>query len=230
MSATPAVPIVLLPGLDGTATLRRAIAERLGLSRPVTVIVYADDPALDYKALDGFVRARLPAGRFVVLGESFSGPVAIRLAHDEPDRVAGLVLASTFAYSPWPSWLSPAVSLLDARFCPDYLAELVLLGDRATPELRQLLREVVKALPRRVLQARSREALAVDVSELLSTSSCPALCLAGDSDWLIQRRCSALIGVLRPDCEMVVFDGAHNLLMTHVDEATLAINQFCDKL
>lgn len=224
------VPIVLLPGLDGTAALRTAIASRLAFSRAVTVIAYDDDPALDYAALDGFVRARLPAGRFVVLGESFSGPVAIRLAHDQPDRVAGLVLASSFARHPWPSWLSPAVALLDARYCPRRLADLVLLGDRASPELSRVLRQVVDGLPRAVLQARSRAALAVDVSRLLAATTCPALCLYGSWDWLIQRRCASHIQALRLDCEMVVFDGAHNLLMTHAEEATLAINQFCDKL
>jgi pimeloyl-ACP methyl ester carboxylesterase len=230
VTAAVPVPIVLLPGLDGTAALRTAIASRLAFSRAVTVIAYDDDPALDYDALDGFVRARLPAGRFVVLGESFSGPVAIRLAYDERDRVAGLVLASTFARNPWPSWLASAVSLLDARYCPDRLADLILLGDRASPELSRVLHQVVDALPRTALQARSRAALTVDVSTLLAATTCPALCLSGSSDWLVQRRCASHIRALRPDCEMIVFDGSHNLLMTHVDEATLAINQFCDKL
>ena len=224
------LPLVLLPGLDGTLALRTRLADALSPYRRVTVIPYPDDPALDYAALDGFVRERLPTGRFVVLGESFSGPVAIRIAHDAPGRAAGLILVSTFAKNPWPSALSAAVGLLDARYCPDWLLEWMMLGDRTSPDIAQTLHGVADALPRRVLQARARAALNIDVSALLAATTCPALCVAGRSDWLIQARNLKHIVTLRPDCEVVTFDGAHNLLMTHVDEATLAINRFCERL
>lgn len=223
------VGVVLLPGLDGTNALRATFAARLSQDRAVTVIPYPDDEALDYRALDGFVRDRLPEGRFVVLGESFSGPVAITLAHDAPDLVAGLILVSTFAKNPWPSALSHAVPLLDARLCPDWLLDLIMLGDRTSPVLAHTLQTVAAALPRAVLQARARAALTIDVSDQLAATRCPVLCLSGRSDWLIQSRSRAHIVRCRPDCRVVTLDGAHNLLMTHVDEATLAVGQFCNR-
>jgi pimeloyl-ACP methyl ester carboxylesterase len=221
------LPIVLLPGLDGTALLRAPFAGQLGLSCPVQIIAYPDDPALDYAALERLVRSQLPAeGRFVVLGESFSGPLAIRIAHAYPDRCAGLILVSTFARSPWPAWLAPAVHVLDERKCPDRWIEAVMLGAHGTPEAIAALRQVSAALPREVLQARARAALTVDVRRLLAETKCPVLCLHGRSDWLIRAKCAREIVKLRPDATMVWLEGAHNLLMTHIEAATREITRF----
>ena len=221
------LPIVFLPGLDGTAQLRAALVERVSQSRATTVIAYPDDPALDYAKLDAFVQARLPQGRFAVLGESFSGPAAIRIAHGQGDRVAGLILLSTFARNPWPRWLARLVPLLDVRICPDAFLDWLMLGDRGAAGQQELLHRVAAAMPRAVLHSRARAALRVDVSNLLAATKCPVLCLAGASDWLIERRCATHIQSLRPDCELIWLDGAHNLAMTHVDELATVIERFC---
>jgi hypothetical protein len=58
------------------------------------------------------VRAALPTrGRFVLLAESFSGPLAIRIAADPPSALVGLILCVTFARNPYPSlaWARPGV-------------------------------------------------------------------------------------------------------------------------
>lgn len=55
--------IILLPGLDGTGVL--------------------------FKPLVGFVLDRLPDSEFVLLGESFSGPIALRVAARKPAGVCG---------------------------------------------------------------------------------------------------------------------------------------------
>lgn len=224
------LPLVILPGLDGAAELRAGLAERLARTRPVISLSYAHDPALGYAALDGYVRARLPEGRFVLVGESFSGPVAIKLAHDEPQRVAGLVLASTFARHPWPRWMAAFAPYLDARLTPEAVLDWVMLGPKATARQRALFHKAVADLPRDVMRARAREALSIDVSGLLAATACPVLCIVGQSDWLIQRRCWRHIRQLRPDCEVAVFDGAHDLLLTHDAEATLTIERFCARL
>ncbi len=225
-----ALPLVLLPGLDGTVALRASFADWLSRFCPVEIIAYPDDPALGYAALEPLVRNRLPAGRFVVLGESFSGPLAIRIAHDFPGRCAGLILVSTFARSPWPSWLAAAVRVLDERACPDSWIEAVMLGSHGTPENVAELRRVSAALPRAVLQGRARAAVSVDVSRLLAATTCPVLCLHGRSDWLIRSKCAREIVRLRLDARMVWLDGAHNLLMTHISEAAREILSFSARL
>ena len=223
---SPTLPVVVLPGLDGTLALREGFAGRLKQQRPATVIPYPDDPALDYANLDTFVHARLPAGRFALLGESFSGPVAIRVAQSLPGRCVALILVSTFARNPWPSWFGLAAGLMDARLCPDGVLEAIMLGAHATPDSVEALHRVTAALPRNVLQARVRAALAVDVRAVLAATVCPVLCLHGRADWLIQSRCAHEIRRLRSDTSLICLDGAHNLLMTHADDATREIGHF----
>ena len=86
MNASQRIPIALLPGMDGTGELLDALASRLSLSRPVHIISYPLDKPLGYAELTGFAAARLPEGRFAILGESFSGPVAIEIAASRAAR------------------------------------------------------------------------------------------------------------------------------------------------
>jgi len=63
-----------------------------------SVLGYPADRALGYEELAAWVLAQLPRDqRFVLLAESFSGPVALRFADAVSDRCAGLVLSTTFA-------------------------------------------------------------------------------------------------------------------------------------
>ncbi len=106
--------MVLLPGMDGTATLFAPLVEALAPTHCLPV-AYPCDQALDYDALEALVRARLPTAEpFVVVAESFSGPLGIRLAAEPPPGLAGVMLVATFATSPVgiPAWLLRAIAPL----------------------------------------------------------------------------------------------------------------------
>ena len=69
------------------------------------VIPFPTDEPLGYAELETLVRQALPADRrFVLLAESFSGPLAIRIGADPPRGLAGVILCGTFAKNPYP-WL-----------------------------------------------------------------------------------------------------------------------------
>ena len=90
--------VVVLPGLDGTTVLLAPFLAALqGRGVPASAVGYPGDRPLDYDALEPLVRAQLPRTPFVLLGESFSGPLAIRIAADPPPGLRGLVLSTTFA-------------------------------------------------------------------------------------------------------------------------------------
>ena len=230
MTLKQAVPVVIIPGLDGTYALRAELMERIGTSRPTTLVAYPDDSVLDYPALDQRAKTHLPHGPFVVLGESFGGPAAIKLAHDMPERAVGLILASTFARHPWPTWLAPAASLLDQRLCPDFILEWIMLGTNPRLEHRRVFEQVTMNLPKHVLQARARAALLIDTSAQLAATACPVLCIHGRFDQLIPARCAHFSARLRPGTKMSWLDGAHDLLLTHAVEAATAIEAFCGTL
>jgi pimeloyl-ACP methyl ester carboxylesterase len=67
------------------------------------IITYPPNIPLSYTALESLVRESLPTDRpFVLLGESFSGPIAISLSARQLPQQVGLVLCSTFARNPRP--------------------------------------------------------------------------------------------------------------------------------
>src|SRR5262245_31175156 len=92
MGATENIAIAVLPGMDGSGLLLTDLVQRLALQRPVRLISYPNEP-LSYDDLTQFVVERIPNRRFAILGESFSGPIAIEIAATQP-RVTGLILAS----------------------------------------------------------------------------------------------------------------------------------------
>src|SRR5262245_9060176 len=96
MGTAGKLPLVLLQGMDGSGALLTELVECLASFRPVLVISFPNDKPLTYDDLTACVVERLPESRFVLLGESFSGPIAIEVAARQ-QRVAGLVLAASFA-------------------------------------------------------------------------------------------------------------------------------------
>ncbi len=101
-SSAPA--LVLLPGLDGTGILFNQFVEAIEpCVRTRRIVAYPPDEPLGYAELEALTREALPRDRpCVVLGESFSGPIAIRLAAERPPQVVGLILCVTFAKNPYP--------------------------------------------------------------------------------------------------------------------------------
>src|SRR4051794_30694541 len=102
--------LLLLPGMDGTGRLFARFARALEVYFETRVVAYPLDEALDYDAL--LARIAIPSGPFVVVAESFSGPIGIALAAARHASMRALVLAGSFARSPWPqvpAWLSVLV-------------------------------------------------------------------------------------------------------------------------
>ncbi len=229
MNASSSIPIVLLPGMDGTGELLDALAGRLSSSRPVHVVSYPLDKPLGYDDLTAFVTARLPEGRFAILGKSFSGPIAIEIAAKE-HRAAGLILASSFAWYPLPPLLAPFTRLLDLRRMPLRIVAAALLGAWTTPELKTRLLELIKKLPRETVQARAAAALRVDKRNALRRIACPIMCLHGRADRVTGKRCLRQILLAHPRCQVQWLDAPHMLLETHPDLAAGAIDAFCDRL
>src|SRR5262245_59650840 len=107
--------LVLLPGMDGTGDLFAPLLTALPPSLPAKVVRYPTAEPLGYAQLDGVAKAALPpADDFVILGESFSGPLAISLAAEPPSNLKALVLCCSFARNPRPvfSSLGPLVAAL----------------------------------------------------------------------------------------------------------------------
>ena len=229
MIASETIPIVLLPGMDGTGELLTKLANKLSMVRPVKIISYPMQPSLSYNDLTSFVVERVPKERFVILGESFSGPITIEIAAREP-RVAGLVLASSFACHPIPRLFSPLAKIIDLRRIPATIVSAVLLGSTGTPDLKVHLSQLLKKLPREVNRTRIAEVLRVDKRKRLRQVSCPTPCICGKYDRLTGQLCLKQILAAQPRCQVLWLNASHMLLETHAELTADAIHKFCARL
>lgn len=227
--------LVLLPGLDGTGDLFDPFLETFGAQTKVQVQVvrYPKDVALGYEELQDFVRKVLPVNEpYVLLGESFSGPIAIALAAESLPSLKGLVLCCTFARNPRPGLSSARVLLpfIPFQSMPLVALSQVLLGRFGTATLRRAIAGAVAQVSSAVLRARMRAVLAVDVSALLPRVLVPCIYLCASRDRLVPESAFAHIKTLLPSVAVVKIDGPHCLLQANPAEASAAISEFTRKV
>lgn len=95
--------LVLLPGLDGTGGLFAPFIDAVSSKFDVQVVHYPKEQVIGYKDLVNLAHDALPKDdSYFVLGESFSGPIAIALATDVPLLMRGMIRCCTFARNPRP--------------------------------------------------------------------------------------------------------------------------------
>jgi len=226
MVNTRALPIVLLPGLHGTRELLKDLSDQLSLHRTTRPLDYPRDQRFAYAELAAFVRTCVPDCPYVILGESFSGPIAIEIAATD-SRVRGLVLASSFARHPLPAQLAFFGGF--AAWTPKWIVAKALLGRGAAPDIKAQLSGTLADFlrEREVVSTRVKELLRVDKRDRLEQVKCPVLCLRGRRDWLVRRKSVEVIANAIPNCEVHLLDASHMVLTTHAEVAACLINRFC---
>jgi len=221
--------VLILPGLDGTARLLEGFCGHLHtLGVPACAIAYPTDCLMGYRDLEQLVRAKLPASSpFVLLGESFSGPVAIQIAANPPAGLKGLVLSTTFACAPvfGLSQLAALVRFAPAR-PPMGLLSWALLGRWATPDLQASLTEALRLVRPEVLRARAEAALRVDVSDLVSSVRVPALQIVALHDRLLTPSAARLLTTSLPASTTVGIPGPHLLLQACAEQCAQEVATF----
>ncbi|WP_082559681.1 alpha/beta fold hydrolase [Lysobacter sp. Root559] len=224
---------LLLPGMDGTGALLSDFAAALAPQFRPEVVAYPRDAAWGYDPLTDYVRARLPRDQpFVLLGESFSGPIAIRIAASRPDGLRGLVLCASFARAPSPpgwrlpaSWLGRIGAVLPIDRLPTRLTAAAMLGAWASEEWLTRTREVLATLDPAVIRARMHAGSTAEETAALARVACPLLYLRGRHDRLVSRRSWEHIRAILPLANCVELDGPHFLLQAKAIEAADAIKR-----
>ena len=165
---------------------------------------------------------------FHVLGWSFSGPLALMLAAEEPQRVRSVILSASFVRPPRPNVAKLRFALVGpvmwlwraARRMP-----LWLLRQR-TDAFRQAKSESWRRISARVLARRVREVMQVDAREALRTCRQPVLYLAASRDGIVPRRCLDEILSVRPSVKVVTIEGEHFAMYANPQPAARAIAAF----
>jgi len=166
---------------------------------------------LPYDALAERLQPRIPAGATLV-GESFSGPLAVLLANRVPVR--RVVLVASFVTPPamrWPRWLLRGLFSVPP---PGPVLRMLLLEREATDELLSALQTAIASVPAEVLADRARRVMEVDVREALGRVDAPVTYLRAMRDRVVGAGAADVVQAVRPDAEVVDVDGPHLLLQT----------------
>lgn len=209
--------LVLLPGMEGSGEFFTALINALGASIKTQVIAYPQENALSYSQLTGFVEKRLPKDApYVLLGESFSGPIAINIAAAKPPNLQALILVCTFIRSPIPipQFLRNIVCSIPASWIPFSIISRFLLGNHATPEISSRLKKILGGIPNHVFRERLLAILTVDASPALANIHTPILYLRATQDLIVPKTALELIMAQRPSVATADIAGPHFILQT----------------
>lgn len=225
------ITLVLLPGMDGTGTLFKPFVEMLGLRFNVKVVRYPTTEPMGYSELESYARAQLPTeGPFVILGESFSGPVAIALAASCSSQLKGLILCCSFARNPYPffSGFKSLVEAFPVSIVPKSVLSHFLLDPFATDTLRLALSQAIAQVSPSAFRSRIKAVLTVDVSEKLSTITVPILYLRASQDRVVPHSSSKHISLLNARTRIVDIVAPHFLLQAVPAEAAQVVDNFIE--
>ncbi|WP_211482717.1 alpha/beta fold hydrolase [Duganella sp. CF458] len=213
--------LVLLPGMDGTGELFTPFIQALGGEFDVRVVRYPGDHCGGYEQLEEVARAAIPLDRpYLLLGESFSGPLAISISASAPGQLLGLVLCCTFARNPRPglSALKPVIGAVPFKALPS--------GWLVDRPLRAAFERALEQVSTPALRARMRAVLAVDVCDRLRACAVPILYLRAKRDRLVPLAAASLITKIKPAAKVIAFDAPHFLLQTAPEHAAREVAAF----
>lgn len=223
------VHLVLLPGMDGTEVLFGPLLRSLPDWLHPTVVTYAIEGRNGYEDLLPKVLAAIDAlPECVVLGWSFSGPLALRAANQRRGRVRAVILCATFVRAPL-AWMRPWRALLQTPIVGTmrFLRRLPLwLGRPPNDPLRRDKAILWQRVPARTLAARARAIAAVDAREDLRGCVQPTLYLAASDDTVVPPANLDEVRRERPAVQVATIVGNHFALYANPMAATQAIERF----
>lgn len=227
------IAALILPGLDGSAALRRGFGQALQSFAEPVLVSYPPEGVSSYAQARVVVDRAISAGQaYVLVAESFSGPLACAIAGANPDGLRGLILCASFARypGPWPGALVPLVRALPPGPLLGMALRSLMLGRWSTPARASAFQDAVSRLSPAILRSRLRAAVQADARSALASTAVPVLFLKASSDRVVaasaaleaQSRCHSM--------ELRCVDGPHSLLQANPDGCSQEIRAFLRQL
>ena len=220
--------LILLPGLDGTGHLFAPFLKVLPSDVETTVVAYPGTLATfdDHVAYAEEAIFKSPCSVLVV--ESFSGQVALRLLTRQMTGLRAVVLVSTYGRMAH-RWLANMVARLPGALVEPFfpLGFGVAGMQGSSTSTAQLAFDVLRDTTWHPMASRLRMLAALpDVSRV--TSSVPVLCIDALHDRLVPR--SNSVARLLPDAQAVLVNGPHLLMQARPTACWREIKAFVDGL
>lgn len=226
--------LALLPGLDGTGLLFEPLISALPPVLNPLVVQYPRNSANSItEHVDAATAALSGGGRWLLVAESFSGPVAARMITERPELdIAGVVFCASFLTPPKRPLLALARRApLQAAFgipLPDWVFRTVCLGSRADRSTIALLRQALSCAGPEALAERLR--MLSGLPAYREHIDIPALYVRATKDRLIGSESMHDIARHCRQIETIEIEGPHFILQAHPESCAKAIAAFAGSL
>jgi pimeloyl-ACP methyl ester carboxylesterase len=223
----------MLPGLDGTGQVFEPLLQQLPEEIEAQVVRYPADRVMSFQEHVDFVRKQLPRKRpFVLLAESFSGPIGLQILSDPPENLKGVILVATFARHPTPFFLDAALylpqKLILNLFTKTFLGRFLCLGG-APSESVNIFQNALKSVKLNVLSNRLKILAELPPPPEISFSG-PSLYLQAKNDRLVPERATGPLQQLLPLLQIEQLPGPHITLLAHPETGARIISNFISGL
>lgn len=223
----------MLPGFDGTGLVFEPLLKHLPATIEPVIVRYPGDKPMSLQGHIDFARARLPEEKpFVLLAESFSGPIGLQMLADPPANLIGVVFVATFARYPKPFLLDLARHLpqgpLVKLFATTLLCRFFCLGS-ADCEAVALFQKALTSVDLAVLSQRLQILAELPPPPATSYSG-PCLYLQAGRDRLVPQRAASRLRDHLPQMQMSQIAGPHIILLARPDAGARIISNFIENI
>jgi pimeloyl-ACP methyl ester carboxylesterase len=221
--------LLLLPGLDGTGLIFQPLLAQLPAEIDAQVVHYPTDRPMSFWEHVDSARRQMPTDKpFVLLAESFSGPVALKLLAAAPDNLVGVIFVATFARYPSPFLLDTGrhlpQALLLKLFATPLFCRFFCLGN-APAKAVKLFRQALQSATLSVLSRRLQILAELPPPPDMAFSG-PILYIQAGNDRLVPPRAADAMQKLLPQLRIVQLPGPHIILLAQPEQGARLISDF----
>ncbi len=220
-------PLLLVPGLNCTASLWTAQVATLGLDRPVAV---ADHTGADtIAAIAALILAEAPP-RFALAGLSMGGYVAMEILRTAPERVERLCLLDTQARADGPEARETRLQQISiaerggfAKIAAIQFPRLVAPARLADAALAEIVRRMADDTGAEAFVRQQKAIMTrIDSRPSLARVTCPVTVIVGTEDQLTPPPLAREMADLVPGARLVEIPGAGHLSTLEAPDAVNA--------
>lgn len=223
--------LILLPGLDGTGLLFEPFLNILPNSEQVIVIKYPSDKKLDYDQLASYVKEQIPSKNFILLAESFSGPIVTKLL--KHTQLSAIILCASFLNSPRPILtriVSYCPSCIFKLRLPSFILRFFCFGRDCSYSTITLFYKAISLVNPSVLKFRLKLLSQINEIPNISNLAIPFYYLMPSDDLLVPKSCAQEILKAQKSLVIKKIEGAHFIMQSSPKESAKVIFDICNSI
>ena len=226
--------LILLPAFDGTGSMFHALVKELGNAFETTVISYPGSGPQDYSTLTDGIRKQIhETADYVVLGESFAGPIVYQVAVRDAEKCKGAIFVATYLTNPNPLVLKILTAmpplLLSFFLSRPSMVRALSLSREADDAVAKAIAKNFRSVNPNAIRQRLMAIANLDTAPTQELTI-PCLCIQATKDKLVpEHKLIDLKRVCRSlDVRQVA--GGHFILQEAPGDAAELVRAFCQNL